>query len=849
MIRQFPLIIGIFALMIDSEARSVEPDQLRASELKQQQLLLQTRNVGQQMDEVIYEFERNGLGQGKDVEVLKQIRSILERISVQDMQKVIEYLQAARIADHPDRAADSLRQAHESQQVILAELRTLLVKYQRQQDLQTLATLLTKLAERQNSLMNSTVQAYFRNQGKSYDRWEQTQKTSFQLTKADQDTLNDDAAGVFSFLKERADSLHAEDDRVRQAIQMIKDQNLSGRMKQVSEAMQEGRIVTAASEQRLVRESLYALADLLMPPGSKRELLERAQTQLQHVLEQQKQQARTTSQMNGDTLRQDASFKQAELVDQTDRLRRKLSEIVPQSSENLSRAQRAMNESRSHMSRGDKDKASLQQQEAVRNIEAAIEALQEHLASVDEKSEASENRLTRTQEMLDQTRQLRQDQRETRQQSDPDLQTAARQQQALAERARQLQEQAALNKSQSLESLAEAAKQAGMASEKMLSSLDPASSQELQKAAENALKQAEEKLREELAQLEMIQEDLADARSTREQINELMNRQSELVQRAIEQSLRLSEPRTEDSSTEKVQSSLDQEQSSLAVDARKSADQLSSSSPEAHQSLNQAAEKMRQAAQQLQQDGTQQAISSQKQAMSQLQNAAQALDQRIGQLQESLGRSPELSLAEANQAVMESLAEAQQSISLAKQQVQQGHIQPAAEQLIQAAGALMESSQQHSSVLPFDAESTMQEASMSLRQAAAETRAARPTDAQESLRQAQEALSKAQASLTETAELPQNRPDLAHMPSDQSAMNHVSQSDPNNPIDPKETPGDRAASGDTGPLGSRGRSAYIGLPPRDRQAIIQSRNEEYPQEFAPEIERYLRQLSDQSQSR
>ena len=41
-----------------------------------------------------------------------------------------------------------------------------------------------------------------------------------------------------------------------------------------------------------------------------------------------------------------------------------------------------------------------------------------------------------------------------------------------------------------------------------------------------------------------------------------------------------------------------------------------------------------------------------------------------------------------------------------------------------------------------------------------------------------------------------------------------------------------------------GKNAYVGLPERERQALIQSQTEKYPQEFAPEIERYLRGIAD-----
>jgi hypothetical protein len=51
------------------------------------------------------------------------------------------------------------------------------------------------------------------------------------------------------------------------------------------------------------------------------------------------------------------------------------------------------------------------------------------------------------------------------------------------------------------------------------------------------------------------------------------------------------------------------------------------------------------------------------------------------------------------------------------------------------------------------------------------------------------------------------------------------------------------AASSAAPDASRGQ--YLGLPQRDRQAIRQSRQEKYPAEYAPMIEQYLKNLSDQ----
>ena len=60
---------------------------------------------------------------------------------------------------------------------------------------------------------------------------------------------------------------------------------------------------------------------------------------------------------------------------------------------------------------------------------------------------------------------------------------------------------------------------------------------------------------------------------------------------------------------------------------------------------------------------------------------------------------------------------------------------------------------------------------------------------------------------------------------------------------------DSRASADSqtgGRKDSAGSSSFLGLPPRDRDAIQQSRREKYPEEYGAMIEQYLKNLSDQN---
>src|SRR3954452_11831477 len=73
-------------------------DRILQQELKQQQIRTTTQRVGDQLESIIAEFDRNGIG-GEDVKVLRAIRGVLGKLSEKDMEKVLQLLQQSRQSD------------------------------------------------------------------------------------------------------------------------------------------------------------------------------------------------------------------------------------------------------------------------------------------------------------------------------------------------------------------------------------------------------------------------------------------------------------------------------------------------------------------------------------------------------------------------------------------------------------------------------------------------------------------------------------------------------------------------------------------------------------------------------
>ena len=109
--------------------------------------------MAEQLDGVVGEFRDNGLGDGEDVRTLTAVRDVLGRLSADDMTRVAELLRRAR-----DPAAAEASAAYAGQQGIVAQLRALLVRYQRQQAAAELAAKLNDLADRQDANLRGTVE-------------------------------------------------------------------------------------------------------------------------------------------------------------------------------------------------------------------------------------------------------------------------------------------------------------------------------------------------------------------------------------------------------------------------------------------------------------------------------------------------------------------------------------------------------------------------------------------------------------------------------------------------------------------------------------------------------------------
>src|SRR3954471_5493775 len=186
-----------FTLGADS---ALSPEQIRAGEARQTQIKAQTQQVAAQLQSIIEEFKRNGLD-GQDVEVLEAIRRVLGKLSDQEMKKVSDALQEARAESNPATSQKVFAGAVSDQKAIIAQLRALLLEYQRQQALYELSLRLAALAERENANLKTVVDLAKMTGNATASRFDDTQRASLQIQAADQQGLKDEVNPLLTKLE------------------------------------------------------------------------------------------------------------------------------------------------------------------------------------------------------------------------------------------------------------------------------------------------------------------------------------------------------------------------------------------------------------------------------------------------------------------------------------------------------------------------------------------------------------------------------------------------------------------------------------------------------------------------
>ena len=648
--------------------------------IKQQQIKTTTRRVGEQLESVIAEFDRNGIT-GEDVKVLGAIRSVLDRLSEKDMATVLDYLQQSRVANDPALAAKTATEAYAGQKAIVVQLNQLVLEYQRQQALYEISLRLKELAGRQSANMWLGVGLAKATEGKtSFSAYDENQRISLRYQQSEQNPLRDEVAAILAKLEKLsldvADGPAAE--RSKAALQRAKDGGLTPALAAAAEELKEDKLklLSAIGNEKKSRDELREIARLLILSQNTADALKQAILELDRAIDAQK---KVTADTRLTKKRDDADKRatdQAIVVDDTDLIRRDIDSLAPIAAEHLKAATDKMQEARGQLSANEDPKTRVEQalpkqEDALLQMHAARRGLEDQLARLEEMEQNPENALAALRELQQQIRELIQKQQdhktETAAADRKQLPTKAPKQGDLKDTAQNLQARAANPSPEAAQSIGEAAGQMQKSQNSLAQEQNNPSAQQ---AAIDALQRADQQLAQEIAALEQAEKDLAQIEEMLKKLIAIIEEQQRVQFVTASQGVK---PQPEPAAMKELSARQDTLGTNTAALQQESAALV----PAASSHLGSAKAHMDEARIELGRPAPVPAQPKQSAALTELYLAKREFENKINELRDKLGLPPAQDT--------DALAEAQKRIEEAQRQVSE-----ALEQLQQAPPGLME---------------------------------------------------------------------------------------------------------------------------------------------------------------
>jgi hypothetical protein len=516
-------------------------EQVRQQESGQQQIRTQTQQVGQQIESIIGEFERNGLGNGEDVKTLKAIRGVLGRLSTKDMNTVIQLLQTARGQSSPEASSRTVTEAYTTQKGVIAQLRQLLIEYQRQQQLFELSSRFSQLAERQHVNLKTAVHLAQETTGKPADQFSLEQKDSLQVQQAEQTAIKDEVGQAMLVLKAAAEAASAGGaigERLKQAMQSAQQNHLNESVSSPVEDLRQGSLFRAATNEKNARDQLRDIARLVAPPQDRVGALKQAVAALDHHIDEQAKVNEAAHALNKD--RPDVApvaEKQADLVDRTDLTRKDIQALTPAVAEQVKSAEQKMQQVRAALGQKNKDEAAKQGAQASQDLQKARDALKEELAKAElqqQQANQPQDAIAALSSLLERVKELNKQQTALQGKTQGGgsnvavLRGQSSEQTKLTESTRAVQQDALSQSPEASQTLGEAARQMQTAATTLSDDAQPQKALDNQKQAIAALQRAEKQLTQELAKKEEMKKNLAQLEKARQELAKAIEQQQKV---------------------------------------------------------------------------------------------------------------------------------------------------------------------------------------------------------------------------------------------------------------------------------------------------------------------------------
>jgi len=259
---------------------------------RQVQIQSSSQKLENEIGAMIDEYDRNGLN-GDEIKSLKNLKSILSRLSDTDMEKIVVLLRNASEPAGGKATLAAISGAYAQQKGVLVQLKQILASYAAEQEALELAENAGQLADRQAAILQAGIETA---------QWSLTGakptegaiEASLQAQEAEQKAIADESKifqeKIRAFAKKTGNSEVAE--RFNKGAEDIS--KIVPSLEAAKDSLAGKKLFEAVASEKTARDQMRQLARTITPPREASELLREASVALDKMISQQKAMLATT---------------------------------------------------------------------------------------------------------------------------------------------------------------------------------------------------------------------------------------------------------------------------------------------------------------------------------------------------------------------------------------------------------------------------------------------------------------------------------------------------------------------------------------------------------------------------
>ena len=268
---------------------------IRETEQKQAHIQGETKRLGDALDAMLGEYERNNLA-GEDAASVRRVRESLSSLSETEMRQVVDLLQRARAATNPDAAVKTVADAFTAQKQIVTAIQRILAEHLREQEAAEISRQLHNLADRQARNLQNGIEVARMTSGRGFANPAAVEQAQITAQLGEQSAIADEMKmirGKISRLAANPENAAAAESFKAAAKQIGQAEPAA---EKAVESLKAAQLFKAAADEKATRDELRKIARQIAPREQGPEALRKAERELAEVIAEQRQMRNASAQ-------------------------------------------------------------------------------------------------------------------------------------------------------------------------------------------------------------------------------------------------------------------------------------------------------------------------------------------------------------------------------------------------------------------------------------------------------------------------------------------------------------------------------------------------------------------------